>query len=682
MLVMKKHFLLAGLMALSAPAMTRPDAARTLNAVPAWFEPNTGQFEPGVKYFSRHGAGTLLVGASGATLRAGSRSLSLSFAGAAPRGAVAGVEPTGSRGAYLIGNDPRLWKQGVPHYARVRAGQVYPGIDAVYYLAGDKLEFDLVVAPGADAGLIRMAYRGAGRAALDAGGNLVFPNGMRQDRPVAYQPGPAGRVAVEARYALAAGGDVGLKLAPYDSTRPLVIDPVLHSGYVGGSLSETAQAIAVDKQGNVWIAGSSASTLDLPPGQSPPIQEKPIGKRDVFLARLSPDAAGRLSLAYWTQLGGGADDQAEAIAVDDAGFVYLAGSTASGDFPRRGAPLQTDFGGGTDAFVAMIRPVDSGNDALWYSQFYGGNDTDVAYALAVDAAGAIHMAGYTLSSNLTFADLRPTQAAGQGGYEGFLVKIAPAAAKPLAFATYFGGGSTDVVTAIAVDAPGSIYFAGYTSSTNFPTTGDGFQTEMGSSVDAFLVRLDLSRPGLDSLVYGTYLGGDGLDVARAMRLDGAGGLWVAGYTTSRDFRVTPNAHRTANAGWADVFLTRLDLARLTSPGAIAYSTYVGGADTDVLYGISLAPGGRVALAGYTSGARGPKAFLSLLDPAVPGPGALVYSAQFGGTLIDAATGVAADAAGRLFVSGFTTSPDFPVTDGSQKLVPGGATQSFVVQVAP
>jgi hypothetical protein len=217
---------------------------------------------------------------------------------------------------------------------------------------------------------------------------------------------------------------------------------------------------------------------------------------------------------------------------------------------------------------------------------------------------------------------------------------------------------------------------------------------MGSSVDAFLVRLDLSRPGLDSLVYGTYLGGDGLDVVRAMRLDGAGGLWLAGYTSSYNFPVSPDAHRTALAGETDLFLTRLDLARLGSGNAITYSTYVGGAATDVLYGMSLAPGGRVALAGYTLssdfpqvggapvGTSGPKAFLALLDPAVPGPSALVFSSLFGGTLIDAATGVAADAAGRLFVSGFTTSPDFPVTDGSQKLVPGGATQSFIVEVAP
>jgi hypothetical protein len=674
-----------------ATAVPRSEAERTLASLPAWFEANTGQFAPAVKYFSRHGAGALFVGAAGATFRTGRKSLDIAFAGAGPLGPVEGVEPAASRGSYFIGNDPLQWKRGIQHYAKVRARQIYPGIDVVYYLAGEKLEFDLVVAPGADASRIRLAFKGAGAARLDAGGNLVFADGVRQDRPAAYQETPSGRVAVDGRYVIARNNEVRLEVASYDSTRPLVIDPVLHAGYLGGDQSEIAKAIAVDRQGNVWITGSSASTIALP-AQNPPIQDKPIGQKDVFLAKLTPDAAGRLNLAYWTQLGGAGDDEAEAIALDNAGFVYLAGSTASIDFPRRGAPLQTDFGGGTDAFVAMIRSADSGPEALWYSQFYGGGNTDAAYGVAVDSAGAIYFAGYTTSSNLTLA--AAAQFTNRGGYEGFMVKVVPASSTPLAFATYFGGSSTDVITAIAAGVAGEVYLAGYTASDNFPVTDDAFQKQMRSSLDAFLVKLDLKRPGLDSLVYGTYVGGDDLDVAEAMKLDDAGGLWLAGYTFSRNFPVSPNAYRTVAAGGADVFLTRFDLSKLASANAITYSTYVGGADTDVLYGMTLASGGRVALAGYTVSsdfpqaggapvaAKGPKAFVSLLDPAKSGDGALAYSALFGGALIDAATGVAADATGRLFVSGFTTSPDFPVTDGSKKLSPGGVAQSFIVEVTP
>lgn len=687
-------FLFAAGAAYAAASVPQLGAQHALASVPAWFEPNTGQLGADVKYFSRHGSGTLLVGQTGAIFHNGQERLAIEFAGAGPLSRVVGIEPTGSRGSYLIGNDSRQWKRDVPHFSKVRARGIYPGIDVIYYQTGGQLEFDLLVSPGADPGRIRLSFTGAGKAMLDAGGNLVFANGLRQERPVAYQETPSGRAAVDARYVIAGNGDVKLKVARFDSALPLVIDPVLHAGYLGGNGGEQANAIAVDQQGNVWVAGSSASTLNLPSDQNAPIQDKPKGKKDVFLARLRPDALGRLSLAYWTQLGGADNDEAEAIALDNAGLVYLAGSTSSTDFPRRGTPLQADFGGKQDAFVAMIRPADSGADALWYSQVYGGNDVDAAYAVAVDAAGAVYLAGYTVSPNLPMASAAPTQAGGQGGYEGFMVKVVPAASSPLAFATYLGGSSTDVITAIAVAAPGDVYLAGYTASGNFPVTGDGLQTQIASSADAFLVRLDLNRTGLDTLRYGTYLGGNGLDAVQAMRLDAAGGLWLAGYTFSQDFPLSPNAYSSVNAGSADLFLTRFDLGKLSSPDAISYSTYVGGAGDDVLHGIALAPGGRVALTGYTVSSDfpqiggpapaglGPKAFLTVLDPAKSGPAALAYSSLFGGTLIDAATGVAADSAGRLIVSGFTTSFDFPVTDGSQKLGSGGSMQSFIVSVAP
>jgi hypothetical protein len=683
--------LFAGSSTSAATPPTLSEARRTLAGLPAWFEANCGQFAPSIKYFSRRGSGVLLVNGTGATFQASRDSLSIDFIGAAQPISIEGVEPTGSHSSYLTGNHPDRWKYGIPHYAKVRAREIYPGVDVVYYLAAKQLEFDLTVAPGADPRQIRLAFKGAGAPRLDTDGDLVFANGVRQHRPVAYQEGSSSRVAVDAEYVIAKNGDVTLKLEPYDSTQALVIDPVLYAGYLGGDAGDTAKAIAVDQEGNVWVTGSSASTITLPSGQTPPIQDSPKGQTDVFLAKLARDAEGQLSLAYWTQLGGSSADEAEAIAVDNAGFVYLAGSTSSTDFPGAGQPLQTGFSGETDAFVAKIRPTDP--SGLWYSQVYGGTNTEVAYSVAVDSADAIYFAGYTTSQDLPLATAPPAQGSNRGGYEGFLVEVLPDTSEPLAFATYFGGSSTDVVTAVTVSSPGNVYLAGYTASDDFPVTSDGFQSQMRSNLDGFLVWLDLSRPGLDSIVYGTYVGGDGPDVVRAMMLDEEGGLWLAGYTLSQDFPVSASAISASNAGGADLFLTRFDIANLRTENAISYSTYLGGTDTDVLYGMTLAPGGRIALAGYTYSSDFPQiggdavtlsgadAFVALLDPAVPGADSLVYSALFGGSLVDVATGIAADAAGTLFVSGFTTSADLPVTDGSAKLVPGGATQSFVQGVA-
>lgn len=664
---------------------------KALSSLPAWFEPNAGQFSPDVKFFSRGGAATLFVGQDRATLRAGESALGVVLRGSQRSVAVAGVEPAPARSAYMIGNERRNWKHDIPHYSRVKARGVYPGIDVVYYLAGRQLEFDLEIAPGADPRAIRLAFEGAGKPQLDANGDLVFGNGTRQKRPVAYQSTASGRAAINAQYQIAENGEVSLKLARYDSSRPLVIDPVIQSAYLGGDRQERARAIAIDREGNVWITGSSASVVSVA-GQTDPIQDTVRGGRDVFLAKLTRDSSGNLTLAYWTQLGGSSDEEATAIVADSSGFIFLAGFTSSTDFPQAAAPLQDTFGGGVDAFVAMIRPADSGQAALWFSQYYGGAGTEVANALAVESSNVIYIAGYSTSDTIPGASEATLQCCRRGGYEGFLIRIEPFAAPSRAYATFFGGNSTDVIKALAPDGQGGVYLAGYTLSPDFPVTFDAFQTDLRP---AFFARIDTRRPALDALLYATYIGGSSFDSAEAMAVDRDGSIWLAGYTFSNDFPVTSNAYRRENAGSSDLFLLRFDYSKRTTPDAITYSTYLGGRDGDMINGISLAPGGGVALAGYTYSddfpqsdvpapgqANIPGGFVALINPARSGGDALTYSQVIGGALIDTATGVAADASGNLLVCGYTYSLDFPVTDESTKQTPGGMPQSFVIRAAP
>ncbi len=671
-----------------------PDARHSLDSVPAWFEPVPASEQAQGRFFSRGASGSILIQDRGARFATRHASLDLTFRNAHPA-AFEGVGALPSRSSYFLGNDPRLWKQGVPHFAGVRASGVYPGVDVFFYTKGTAIEFDFEIAPGADPGMIRLAFGGAGRPVLDSQGDLVFAGGLRQRRPVAYQITPEGRLPVEAAYRLASNGDVVFSLGAYDASRKLIIDPILHAGYLGGDREEIARAITVDADGVVWVAGSSGSEF-IVHGQPEPIQFAPNGRRDVFLAKLVPDEAGKPQLAYWTVFGGSGSDEAFAIASAPGGFVYLAGYTASADFPRAGNPLQDSFGGATDAFVAIVRPADAGFDALWYSQFYGDERDETAYALAVDAEGNIYAAGSTTSGALPGAAGPVVQGANRGGTEGFLFKVVPNASPALAYSTFFGGKSTDAILALSLDPSGDVYVAGYTSSDDFPVTFDGYQVEMRSSLEAFLVRLDLRIPGLDALLYGTYLGGDALDVVRAM-IPAENGVWLAGYTMSSDFPTTPDAHRRELAGGADAFLVRFDYDRRTTPEALRYATYLGGRSDDVPYGLARGPQGAIAVTGYTysddfplvgSPPPTPKAspnaevFVSLIDPARGGGAALTYSTVFGGGYADVAAGIAADAAGHLYVAGFSQSSDFPVTDESRKATPGGSTQSFVVKTAP
>jgi hypothetical protein len=667
--------------------------AAVLSALPGWFEPNAGQHPAEVAFFSRGSAGTLLVQRASAVFLAGNRSLQLRWHGSNPATVLEGGSPGPARTSYFTGADPSRWARGVQHYSRVHNRRLYPGIDLVYYVADKQVEFDLVVAPGADPKRISLSFEGAGTPVLSADGDLMFANGMRQKRPVTYQESAGGRVAVDAAYRIAKNGRVSFEIGEYDRSAPLIIDPVLHAGYLGGDRNEAANAVAVDSQGNVWVAGSSSSTVTLP-DQYAPIQDAPRGGRDAFLAKLTREPSGRLALAYWTQLGGSADDDATAITLDSQGFVYLAGTTASIDLPRAGVATQEGFGGGTDAFVARIKIEDSGINALWFSQYYGGPGDETATALALDSDGAVYVGGYTTSDTLPGAG-SGLQCCRRGGYDAFFAKIVLEGSPSLAFGTYFGGTGTDVITGMATDAEGA-YFVGYTGSHDFPVTDDGYQRGLRSAMDAFLVKVDLRLPGLDALRYGTFLGGAAQDVARAVQVAPNGDLWIAGYTDSRDFPITPDAYNTGNAGETDVFLMRFDYDRRTTAEAVAYSTYVGGNRSDVVYSLSAGPEGTVALSGYTyseefpltditatppNPQRGAEAFVLQLDPSLAGAQALLYSTVVSGSYADVAAGVAVDARGNMYAAGFTQSFDIPVTDGSTKLSPGGLNQTFVLEAA-
>lgn len=685
----RRRFLLATFGIFAATTAPLPAQAlepqRVLAAIQPWFEPAADGF------VTRGANGSAIIRPGGLFLYSGRDSLAIGFSGSRPVLPQAEA-PLPSQSAYWVGNDRTNWRSGVPHFATLRARLIYPGIDIVYYFSGRQLEFDFVVSPGADPSRIRLRFEGSPRPRLDAKGNLVFSNGIRQDKPVAYQETAGGRKPIQARYKITRQGEVQLALGPWDSSLPLVIDPILHAGYLGGDRNEAAMAVTIDNLGNVWLAGSSASQEGFPL-PAPALQEKATGGRDIFLAKMVPDASGNLNLAYWTQLGGSGDEEATAIAADNQGFVYLAGWTASADLPRAGVPVQAAFGGERDAFVAKIRP-DFGPEGLFYSQWFGGNKTDAATSLALDATGAIHVAGNTNSDSLPGAEASGLQCCNRGGLESFYAKIQPDTAAPLAFSTFLGGSRTDFIQALAVDAAGDVYLAGYTASDDFPVTVDALQS-VQAGFDLFLAKLNLRQSGLNVLEYATYLGGSSLDAARAMLLDRDGQLWIAGYTLSEDFPITENAYQTKLAGNADGFLLRFDPARRSSPSAITYGTFLGGRDTDVIYSLAFGPGGTLALAGYTfstdyplvgssparSVSTGADAFVSLIDPARSGAQALLYSDVVIGSLADIATGVAVDRAGNLYLSGYTHSFDLAVTDSSRKQSPGGAAQSFVVKAS-
>jgi len=250
---------------------------------------------------------------------------------------------------------------------------------------------------------------------------------------------------------------------------------LIYSTYLGGITEEKSFAIAVDSSDNTYVAGYTLST-NFPTAN--PYQVSTGGSYDAFITKLNPSGSG---LVYSTYLGGNGFDQANAIAVESSGSVYVAGWTDSANFPVAG-PCQASKDGGQDAFVTKLNP--SGN-GLVYSTYLGGSNDDRAYALAVDSSSSVYITGYTGSGN--FPTAAPCQASNGGGQDAFAAKLNPPGSG-LLYSTYLGGSSDDNAYTIAVDPSGNTYVAGFTLSANFPTINP-CQTLNKGGQDAFVTKL-------------------------------------------------------------------------------------------------------------------------------------------------------------------------------------------------
>ncbi|MGO9097611.1 MAG: SBBP repeat-containing protein [Bryobacteraceae bacterium] len=453
--------------------------------LPLAFEPNAGQTAPEVRFLTRGRGMTTFFSDTEAVMvlhKSERRSrdafhrtgpppkveqavVRMKLAGATKRGQAVGLEKLPGVSNYFIGNDPKKWRTEVPHYARVKYEAVYPGVDLVWYGTQWQLEYDFVVAPGADPKQIQVAYEGVESVGVEAGGDLVLRTALgevRQQPPRVYQQIGGKRVEVSAHYALVARNRVRFELAKYDRKRELCIDPLVlvYSTYLGGSGEEWGEAIAVDAAGSAYVTGATSSINF--PTQSP-YQATYQGSEDAFVTKLAPTGN---ALVYSTYLGGSGDDEGWGIAVDASGSAYLTGATSSTNFPTQ-SPYQGTFQAGLtnqgvafDVFVTKLTPA---GNALAYSTYLGGG---AGWAIAADGAGSAYVTG-TAVANF------PTQSAYQATFQGgttdaFVTKLTPAGSA-LVYSTYLGGSGIDEGYGIAVDAAGSAYVTGYTESSDFPT---------------------------------------------------------------------------------------------------------------------------------------------------------------------------------------------------------------------
>jgi hypothetical protein len=620
--------------------------------------------------------------------------LRMQLEGANAHAQTEGLEQLPGKTHYLRGKDPKAWHTGIPGYAKVKYHGIYPGIDLVYYGKQRQLEYDFIVAPGADPKTIRFHVEGARQLNLDPIGQLIMetPKGkIIQHRPVVYQEIAGIRREVPGSYALYPDqtgkiSRIGFHVAQYDASKPLIIDPVLvYSTYLGGADYDIADDIAVDGSGNAYVVGSTASAdFPLVNGTQP---LSGGGSVDAFVTKFN--AKGNKAL-YSTYFGGGDSDVGESIGVDNQGNAIISGYTYSADFPthqplQAGCHIANDYEG--DAFVAKLNAEGT---AFVYATCLGGSSAEFSSNIAVDRLGNAYVTALTRSTD--FPTRHPLQASLSAEQDAFVAKIGPTGS--LIYSTYFGGNQVfgEASEGIAVDKFGNAYIVGWTTASDFPTVNPLQPTKAGDTYysDAFVAKLNASG---SALIYSTYLGGQDIEICSdpfcataGIAVDGSGNAYVTGTTNSSDFPTVKPLQSTLK-GYANAFVAKLNAAG----SALVYSTYLGGDNYNFGGGIAVNSNGNAYIVGSTDSKNFPvfralqpncavhsdyDATLTKLNAAGT---RLIYSTCLGGSDDDGSEGIAVNRQGSAYVAGGTDSADFPTFKALQPAL-RGSSDAFVTKV--
>lgn len=597
---------------------------------------------------------------------------------------------------YLLGSNPETWKTNIPTYRTVVYREVYKNIDMRFYGNSRQIEYDIVVKPGANPSCVQLAYEGIRGLQLAKEGDLeiILEEGKCiQKKPYIYQEIEGKKIEVEGRFEIKESKIksknikskvknlqfiYGFRVASYDKRYPLVIDPILvYSTYLGGSGEDVGNGITIDTSGNVYVTGVTGSN-NFPADTT--LFGSNAGDTDAFVTKLS--ASG--SLIYSTYLGGSSTDGGEGIAVDTSENVYITGFTISPDFPApiASAPFRS-HAGDFDAFVTKLDPSGS---SLIYSTYLGGNGYDRGYGIAVDVSGNAYISGFTESIDFptTASALSESNA---GNADAFVTKL-NASGSNLIYSTYLGGNRHDFGNGIAIDTSGNAYITGSTGSSDFPTVSALFGNNAGDT-DAFITKLSASG---NSLVYSTYLGGNGGDSGNEIVVDTSGDAYITGETQSNNFPTTASAlfKNLAEGGVVDAFITKFN----ASGGSLIYSTYLGGNGEDFGNAIAVDISGNTYITGKTTstdfpilyaifednagGAGSLDAFVTKLDAQ---GSSLVYSTYIGGSGdSDRGEGIAVDNSGSAYITGVTQSDDFPMVSALFESYSGGF-DAFIAKIA-
>ena len=705
------------------PSLAADDAAKTrgasvLSKLPVNFIENRGQWDGSVKFVARKGPAVASFEPNAIKLGFGegaSGILRLAFEGAAT-----GVEVLGEtrrKGLYnfYIGNDAKRWRQHAASYASLLYRGLYDGIDMRVREEPGKLEYDLILEPGADLSKVSVRADGARDIRIASDGSLVLHTArgeLRQTPPVTWEQLPSGeKRPVECRFRKIDSRRYGFEAPGRDPGMPLVIDPGLDWGtFLGGGEHDTVEdvALARDGSGDIIIIGFTESA-DFPAtnGAIGPLGQSP------FVTRINSTGT---ELVYSTLYNGSGVDSALGLTIDQSSAPIVVGNTSSANFPVTPGAYDTTYNGDFDAYVARFDPE---GGQLVFSTYLGGSRSDPsnptqgyeeAWAVGIDPAGSIVVAGNTTSLNFPTTSgaydtiASPYVDSQNNSYQdSFVARLNPAGSA-LTYSTFLGAHGINYAAELAIDSQGFVTVAGRTQplvsgsgsplGTPFPTTANAFDRTLNGNTDVYVARLKLDGAGPADLKYSTLLGGNDTEHATGIALDpnNEGSITITGWTFSGNFPVTPGALQTTH--FAPLDTTMAFVTRLVFPaaggGSLAWSTFFGAPGNQQADDVVVDSTGAAIIVGASGTLNPPTTeraydrtpnqsdgFVARISPT---GSQLLYSTLLGGGSFEGRLRVAYAGGSTVIVAGQTKSTDFPTTVGAFDRVYGadGTPSAFNV----
>ena len=557
---------------------------------------------------------------------------------------------------YYLGNDTTKWATNVGLYAQVMLKNVFKGIHQKFYFNKGNLRYDYIVEAGANPQQIKFKIKGSKQVYINSNNELVFTTNLgevKHSELFVYQTINGVKHPINAKFVLLPNQTIGFKIDEYNTKLPLIIDPIIYSTYVGGSTDDQLYDIEVNSNHEAVVVGSSNSP------------DYPKNGMYSYLYKWNVDAVcSKLSqwgsfFVFSTFLGGYLDDEANALAIDDNDNIYITGYTNSPNFPVYIGP-STTLNGTSDAFIIKMHSTGQ----VKYSTYIGGSGLDEGLGVAVNSNGEAYFTGETWSNDFPVtANAYSSSYSGQG--DAFICKMRQDGLV-INYATYIGGSNSDDGKSIAINNLNEIYLTGITFSSDFPSTSNAFDPVYNGDVDGYVLKLNNAGNNIE---YSTFIGDTLENYTYSIALDNNKNAYITGFTEAGGggFPITSSAYNSnINGGnfGVDIFALKLN----PNGSNLEYSTYI---HPGYATSIKIDPYNNAYISGmadtlfptttdaiYSTSSNLGDAFVTKLNASGTD---LHYSTLIGGANGSIAFGVDIDDELDVYLTGWTSSIDFPVT---------------------